>query len=142
MDANGESKEGAVPEVNFWNIKLHVRPARSAYPGADVPSNTARTGGTIAEPTLGMFHDLDEGIEGEFIITDDETNQTEYLIDDLTNIGPDIEVEPGDERVPYVILTDSDEYGSLVYDEPDPEGCSTKYVAIATDNPLSPKYTD
>lgn len=142
MDANGESKEGAVPEVNFWNIKLHVRPARSAYPGADVPSNTARTGGTIAEPTLGMFHDLDEGIEGEIIITDDETNQTEYLIDDLTHIGPDIEVEPGDERVPYVILTDSDEYGSLVYDEPDPEGCSTKYVAVVTDNPLSPKYTD
>lgn len=57
MDANGEPKEGAVPEVNFWNIKMHIRPARSAYPGADIPSNSARTGGTIAEPTLGMFHD-------------------------------------------------------------------------------------
>lgn len=58
MDANGEPKEGAVPEVNFWNIKMHIRPARSAYPGADIPSNSARTGGTIAEPTLGMFNDL------------------------------------------------------------------------------------
>lgn len=57
MDANGEPKEGAVPEVNFWNIKLNIRPARSAYPGADIPSNSARTGGTIAEPTLGMFND-------------------------------------------------------------------------------------
>lgn len=64
MDANGEPKEGAVPEVNFWNIKMHIRPARSAYPGADIPSNSGRTGGTIAEPTLGMFHDpitLDDG---------------------------------------------------------------------------------
>lgn len=58
MDANGEPKEGAVPEVNFWNIKLHIRPARSAYPGADVPSKSARTGGTIGEATLGMFNDL------------------------------------------------------------------------------------
>lgn len=57
MDADGRAKEGAVPEVNFWNINLHIRPARSAYPGADVPSNVARTGGTIGEPTLGMFND-------------------------------------------------------------------------------------
>ena len=60
MDANGDPKEGAVPEVNFWNIKLHIRPARSAYPGADIPSNSARTGGTIGEAMLGMFHDLPE----------------------------------------------------------------------------------
>lgn len=60
MDANGDPKEGSVPEVNFWNIKLHIRPARSAYPGADVPSNSARTGGTIGEAMLGMFHDLPE----------------------------------------------------------------------------------
>lgn len=58
MDANGEPKDGAVPEVNFWNIKLHIRPARSAYPGADIPSNSARTGGTIGEAMLGMFHDI------------------------------------------------------------------------------------
>jgi hypothetical protein len=58
MDANGDPKEGSVPEVNFWNIKLHIRPARSAYPGADIPSNSARTGGTIGEAMLGMFHDL------------------------------------------------------------------------------------
>lgn len=57
MDANGDPKEGSVPEVNFWNIKLHIRPARSAYPGADIPSNSARTGGTLGEPTLGMFND-------------------------------------------------------------------------------------
>lgn len=57
MDANGDPKEGSVPEVNFWNIKLHIRPARSAYPGTDVPSNSARTGGTLGEPTLGMFND-------------------------------------------------------------------------------------
>lgn len=57
MDANGDPKEGSVPEVNFWNINLHIRPARSAYPGADVPSNSARTGGTLGEPTLGMFND-------------------------------------------------------------------------------------
>jgi hypothetical protein len=60
MDANGDPKEGSVPEVNFWNIKLHIRPARSAYPGADIPSNSARTGGTLGDPTLGMFHDLPE----------------------------------------------------------------------------------
>ena len=143
MDASGEPKEGSVPEVNFWNIKLHVRPARSAYPGADIPSNTARAGGSIAEPTLGMFGDFDDYIEGEIILTDDaNTDKTEYLIEDLAHIGPDAEVEPGDESVPYVILTDSDEYGPLVYDEPDPEGSSVKYVAIATDNPLSPGYTD
>lgn len=57
MDANGDPKEGSVPEVNFWNIKLHIRPARSAYPGADIPSNSARTGGTIGEAMLGMFND-------------------------------------------------------------------------------------
>ncbi|GEM_PF-6187231 len=57
MNANGDPKEGSVPEVNFWNIKLHIRPARSAYPGADIPSNSARTGGTLGEPTLGMFND-------------------------------------------------------------------------------------
>lgn len=57
MDANGDTKEGSVPEVNFWNINLHIRPARSAYPGADIPSNSARTGGTLGEPTLGMFND-------------------------------------------------------------------------------------
>lgn len=60
MDANGDPKEGSVPEVNFWNIKLHIRPARSAYPGADIPSNSARTGGTLGDPTLGMFNDLPE----------------------------------------------------------------------------------
>jgi len=60
MDANGDPKEGSVPEVNFWNIKLHIRPARSAYPGADIPSDSARTGGTLGDPTLGMFHDLPE----------------------------------------------------------------------------------
>lgn len=58
MDANGDPKEGSVPEVNFWNIKLHIRPARSAYPGADIPSNSARTGGTLGDPTLGMFDDF------------------------------------------------------------------------------------
>ena len=58
MDANGDPKDDAVPEVNFWNIKLHIRPARSAYPFADIPSNSARTGGTIGEAMLGMFHDL------------------------------------------------------------------------------------
>lgn len=58
MDASGDPKEGSVPEVNFWNIKLHIRPARSAYPGADIPGNSARTGGTIGEAMLGMFHDL------------------------------------------------------------------------------------
>lgn len=57
MDANGDPKDGSVPEVNFWNINLHIRPARSAYPGADIPSNGARTGGTLGEPTLGMFND-------------------------------------------------------------------------------------
>ena len=57
MDASGDPKEGSVPEVNFWNIKLHIRPARSAYPGADIPSNSARTGGTIGEAMLGMFND-------------------------------------------------------------------------------------
>ena len=57
MDANGDPKEGSAPEVNFWNIKLHIRPARSAYPGADIPSNSARTGGTIGEAMLGMFND-------------------------------------------------------------------------------------
>lgn len=60
MDANGDPKEGSVPEVNFWNIKLHIRPARSAYPGADIPSNSARTGGTLGDPTLGMFDDYNE----------------------------------------------------------------------------------
>ena len=60
MDANGDPKEDSVPEVNFWNIKLHIRPARSAYPGADIPSNSARTGGTIGEAMLGMFDDLPE----------------------------------------------------------------------------------
>lgn len=58
MDANGDAKPGSVPEVNFWNIKLHVRPARSAYPLSDVPSNSARVGGSMGEPTLGMFNDL------------------------------------------------------------------------------------
>lgn len=57
MDASGDPKEGSVTEVNFWNIKLHIRPARSAYPGADIPSNSARTGGTIGEAMLGMFND-------------------------------------------------------------------------------------
>lgn len=71
MDATGEPKHDSVPEVNFWNIKLHIRPARSAYPGADIPSNSARTGGSIGESTLGMFNDLVQAnLDYEPITTD------------------------------------------------------------------------
>lgn len=83
--------------------------------------------------------------DGEIIITDDSTDNTGYWIKDIGNIDGDVWPEGfdgqcGDESVPYVVLMDSIAHGPLVCDESDPEGGAKKYVAVATDGYINPRY--
>lgn len=68
-------------------------------------------------------------VDGEIILADDDLQQEVYWIKDLGNM----------DNVPPVILRDSVPGTSAVYpdevtDEQDPEGSSTTYVGILTDN--------
>lgn len=60
MDANGDQIGTSIPDVNYWSIKWHCRPARSVYPGAHIPTLESRNDETasISAPTLGMFDDI------------------------------------------------------------------------------------
>ena len=73
-------------------------------------------------------------VDGVLILADDDDDpdKTEYWIKDLGDM----------DGYPSVILLDSISYGPVVDNEPDPEGSSTKYVAIAADGYLNPGYED
>ncbi|GEM_PF-6027467 len=73
-------------------------------------------------------------VDGELILADDDDkpDKTDYWIKDLADM----------DGYPSVILLDSISYGSVVDNEPDPEGSSTKYVAVATDGYFNPSYED
>ena len=74
MTAYGNQKAGDyAPEVNFWSVKWHCRPARSVYPGSDIPTMGSRTGGTISSPTLGMFDD--SNVEDATLVLSSENNE-------------------------------------------------------------------
>ena len=73
-------------------------------------------------------------VDGVLILADDDDDpdKKEYWIKDLGNM----------DEYPSVILLDSISYGPVVDKEPDPEGSSTKYVALAADGYLNPGYED
>lgn len=73
-------------------------------------------------------------VDGVLILADDDDDpdKKEYWIKDLGDM----------DGYPSVILLDSISYGPVVDNEPDPEGSSTKYVAIAADGYLNPGYED
>ena len=73
-------------------------------------------------------------VDGVLILADDDDDpdKKEYWIKDLGDM----------DGYPSVILLDSISYGPVVDDEPNPEGSSTKYVAIAADGYLNPAYED
>lgn len=73
-------------------------------------------------------------VDGELILADDDDkpDKTDYWIKDLADM----------DGYPSVILLDSISYGPVVDNESDPEGSSTKYVAVATDGYLNPSYED
>lgn len=77
-------------------------------------------------------------VDGVLILADDDDDpdKTEYWIKDLGDMDGYPSV------IPSVILLDSISYGPVVDKEPDPEGSSTKYVAIAADGYLNPGYED
>lgn len=96
-------------QPHMFKVYWHIRPVVSAYEGTDIPSPTARTGGTVSDPCLAnMFNFPKLPISTDSIIPWHSDMSKNWFNDDAFNPIPGVNILDIDENDAEEVIDETD----------------------------------